>query len=394
MTTRRREAGPQKDETTGTWWFVTDVGIGPDGKRRQARRRGFKTKREAQEELDRLRMRVHESTFVAPQKLTVGEYLAGWLDGLEVAGKRPSTVASYRRNLANHVLPTIGGLRLQGLTPLHLDKLYADLRTTGSRKTGGPLAARTVRYVHTIVSAALRDAERKGLVVRNVATVASPPSAKSAKSPEQRYWTPEELRTFLALVQGDVHFALFRVAAMTGMRRGEVCGLRWEDVDLDAGRIDVRRQLVTVDHAVVLQDHPKTDHGRRSVDLDPGTVAVLRAHRKHQAEVRLAMGAGWQDHGFVFTRPTGEALHPEYVADAFRRRVLRSKLPYIRFHDLRHSHAAHLIAARRDSLEICRRLGHASPAFTLAKYGHLLPKAGSEAAAAVGALVDGAVTNL
>lgn len=390
MTTRNREAGPRRDEKTGTWQFVADVGTGPDGRRKQARRRGFPTKKAAQAELDRLRVRVHESTFVAIQKITLADYFAGWLSSLETAGLRPSTVTSYRRNLSNHVLPTLGGVRLQSLTPLHLDRLYAALRSTGSRKTGGALSARTTRYIHTILRSALADATRKGLVARNVADAASPPSAKSAKAPEQAWWTPEELRRFLDMVAGEEHFALFRLAAMTGMRRGEVCGVRWADVDLDAGKLHVRQQLVTVDHAVVLSEHPKTDHGRRTIDLDPGTVAVLRAHRAAQATTRLAMGAGYVDRGLVFAKVDGSPLHPEAVGHVFTRRVARSGLPRIRFHDLRHSHAAHLIAARRDSLEISRRLGHASPAFTMAKYGHLMPDADSAAAAAVAALVDGA----
>lgn len=243
------------------------------------------------------------------------------------------------------MLPTLGGVRLQALTPLHLDRLYANLRTTGSRKTGAalsPRTTRTTRYIHTIIRAALADATRKGLVARNVADAASPPSAKSAKAHEQAWWTPEELRRFLDLVAGEEHFALFRLAAMTGMRRGEVCGLRWVDLDLDAGKLHVRQQLVTVDHVVVLSEHPKTDHGRRTVELDPGTVAVLRAHRAAQATTRLAMGAGYTDQGLVFAKVDGSWLHPEAVGHVFARRVARSGLPRVRFHDLRHSHAAHL----------------------------------------------------
>lgn len=219
---RNAAAVPKKDEATGTWWFVFDLPPGPDGKRRQARRRGFPTRKAAQMELDALRVSGRMGTFVAPQRLSFATYCDGWLDGIAVAGRRPSTVASYRRNLANHVVPTIGGVHLQALTALHLDRLYATLRTTGSRKTGGPLSARTVRYVHTIISKALSDAERKGLVQRNVATAASPPSAKSAKAPEQAFWSPEELRSFLGFCQNEALFALFRLGRHDGdaARRG------------------------------------------------------------------------------------------------------------------------------------------------------------------------------
>lgn len=191
---------------------------------------------------------------------------------------------------------------------------------------------------------ALSDVLDGDLVMRDVSTKAKPPTAKAAKAPEQRWWKPEELSAFLDAVKDDALHPLFRLAAMTGMRRGEVCGLAWEDVNLDAARIEVRRQLLAVDHVLMFSEHPKTDHGRRSIDIDPETVATLRAHR----------------------------------------RVAEDPFPRL-------EGAAYLIAARRDSLEICRRLGHASPGFTLAKYGHLMPKVGSEVAAAVAALVDGSL---
>lgn len=387
---RNRAAVVQKDDKTNTWWFVADVGRAADGRRKQAKPRGFPTKKAAQLELDRLRVGVHDQTYVSPQKLTFAEYVEGWLSSLEtVQGRRPSTMASYRRNLEHHVLPRLGSVRLQDLSAEHLNRLYAQLRTTGNRKTGRALAPRTVRYIHTIIGKSLSDALDSDLVVRNVSVKAKPPTAKSSKAPEQKWWKPEELRAFLAQVVGDEHFALFRVAAMTGMRRGEVCGLRWSDIDLETGVLEVRQQLITVDHALVFSEHPKTDHGRRRLELDPETVGALRAHRLRQLERRMAIGSGYSDSGLVFTKLDGYPVHPENVTAVFARRVARSGLPRIRFHDLRHSHAAHLIAAGRDALVISRRLGHASVAFTLDKYGHLMPKADAGAANAVAALVDG-----
>ena len=164
---------------------------------------------------------------------------------------------------------------------------------------------------------------------------------------------------------------------MTGMRRGEVCGLRWSDVDLDKARIEVRQQLLVVrspgapDGGLLFSERTKTDHGRRRIDLDPVTVAVLRTQKRRQTEQRLLLGAGWTDSGLVFTEPDGRLLDPESVAKTFGRRVERAKLPRLRFHDLRHTHVAHLIAAGEQPLLIARRLGHASAAFTQDRYGHL-----------------------
>jgi integrase len=250
-------------------------------------------------------------------------------------------------------------------------------------------SARTTRYVHSVIRKALADAVRKGLVIRNVAVLADPPSAKAARAPEMQFWTPPELSTFLRAVSEDELFALYRLASMTGLRRGEVCGLRWADVDLDGARVQVRHQLNMVSGRVVASERPKSDHGRRTVDLDAGTVAVLRRHRAVQLERRLAIGSGWRDSDLVFCGPAGAPLNPDAVSKAFHRRARACGVPAIRFHDLRHTHCAHLIAAGRNPREISQRLGHASVSFTLDRYGHLMPEAGAEAAAAVAKLVDG-----
>lgn len=332
-------------------------------------------------------MAVHDQAFVEPTRLTVGEYLAAWCETLVTLGRAPATISSYRWLLNKHVVPHIGGIKLQALQPGHLDPLYA-------RLLAGGLSARTVRYAHTLIRKALADAVRKGLVLRNVADLADPPSARSARAPEMGWWTPAQLATFLAAMAADELVALWRLAGMTGMRRGELCGLLWEDVDLDAATVRVRRQLTVVDGELRFAERPKSDHGRRSIDLDAGTVAVLRRHRSAQAERRLAMGSGWRDEDLVFCGPAGEPINPESVTKMFDRRARGAGVPDIRLHDLRHTHAAHLIAAGRNPREISKRLGHASVAFTLDRYGHLMPEAGAEAAAAVARLVDGSSAGL
>jgi integrase len=402
MTKRAASAAPRKDDATGTWWFVVDGGVDQDGKRQQVRRRGFKTKAAAQEELDKVRGKARTASYTPPAKLTVKEYARQWLAGLPTTGLRPSTCDGYRRCL-DYVIPVLGGRRLDSLTPLDLDALYASLLISGRRqKPYGALSGRTVRYVHVVIHKALSDAVRKGVLFRNVAEVASPPTPKSTRAPEMAWWTPADLRTFFDKTADEPLGPLFRLAAMTGMRRGEVCGLGWSDLDLDAARIDVRHQLLVIrspgaaNGGLVFSERTKTDHGRRIVDLDPTTVAVLKTRRKQQSEHRLAMGPGWSnEHDLVFTLPDGRPLDPESVAKVFDRRVARNGLPRIRFHDLRHTHVAHLIAAGEQPLLIARRIGHASAAFTQDRYGHLFEQAGSQAASAVAAMVDGAVvTNL
>jgi integrase len=304
-------------------------------------------------------------------------------------------VASYRRNLRVHVVPRLGGIRLQALTPMHLDKMYAELLARGNMRTEGTaLSARTVRYVHTVLKKALSDATRKGLLMRNPSDAATPPTAKSAKAREMAFWSPAELHRFLAAVESDDLFPMLRLVAMSGLRRGEACGLRWSDVDLDTGRVQVRQTLVPIAsgtgrNELLMQETTKSDAGRRHVDLDPATVAVLRTHRARQAQLRLSMGTGWTDSGLVFTEITGGHVNPTKVSARFDVLVRRFDGPRLRFHDLRHTHCAHLIDADVNIKTISRRLGHASVSFTLDRYGHLMPEADGEAAVAVAALVDG-----
>jgi integrase len=184
-----------------------------------------------------------------------------------------------------------------------------------------------------VISKAPSDAVRKGELARNVATMADPPSAKSTRAPEMSWWTPQELSIFLGLTSGEPLGPLFRTAAMTGMRRGEVCGLRWSDLDLETGRNKVRQQLLALRGKLMFSERTKTDRGRRRIDLDPATVAVLKAQWARQAEQRLLVGAGYRDHDLVFAQPDGSPLDPESVAKVFDRRVAKSKLPRLRFHD-------------------------------------------------------------
>jgi len=206
----------------------------PVFERRQAKRRGFPTKKAAQVEFDRLKVSVHDATFVATQATTVGEYLLVWVESQAAAGLKPGTVSSYRDQIRLHVLPHLGPKPLQKLGPLDLDKLYAHLLVAGRKNGPGGLSNRTVRYIHTIVGSALKDAVAKGLVIRNVAKLASPPSVKSTRPEEVETWTHQELALFLGATADHDLATLFRTAAMTGLRRGELLGLRWSDLDLSS----------------------------------------------------------------------------------------------------------------------------------------------------------------
>jgi integrase len=194
-------------------------------------------------------------------------------------------------------------------------------------------------------------------------------------APEMRVWSPEQLRAFLDHVRGDRLYAAWLLLATTGRRRGEVAGLGWVDVDLDAGRVSPRRPRVVVNHEVLVSE-PKTAKGRRSIAIDPATAAALRDHRRWQLEDRLAVGPGWEDAGLVFTWPDGWPLHPERFCKWFEQHARAAGLPKIRLHDVRHSYASAALAAGIPAKIVSERLGHANIAITMDTYSHVLPGPG------------------
>ncbi len=387
-TSTSTQAGPRKDETTGTWWFVVDLGPGPDGKRQQARRRGFATKRAAMEAMDRLRVSSRERTYVAPKRQTLGAFLLeDWLPAKR-STLGASTWESYGRNLRLHVVPALGGVQLQSLDPAQLNRLYADLLAS-ERGNGrsGTLSLRTVRYIATILGAALNDAVRWGRLVRNPARLADPPSATSAKSPEMRTWDAATVARFLDLAGDDRYGPAWLFLATTGARRGEVLGLRWADLDLDAGQAAIRQTITQVGRRIVTAPRTKTGKARL-IELDGRTVASLRAHRARQAAERLAMGAGFTDQGLVFALPDGRPYQPERFSREFARRLERYDLTRIRLHDLRHTWATLALLAGIPVEIVAERLGH-SVAVCAATYRHVTPAMASGAAEKVAGLIFG-----
>jgi integrase len=401
---KRAAVAAPKRAKDGTWWFVADLGPGLARggewkERRQAFRRGFPTKAAAQEALDELRVSSRQGTYVAPARQTVKAFLE--LEWLPAVRRRlaESTYESYERNVRHHIVPNLGGVQLQALDGGALNRLYATLLTSG-RKRGSQspgLKPRTVRYIHTILHAALDDAVRWRKVPLNAADQAVPPSAKSARAPEMRTWSAPELASFLARTQGDRYGFAWSFLATTGCRRGEMLGLRWSDVDLDASVASIRQQVVPLRKAngrgregrIVAGTKGGAD---RVIELDRRTVSTLRAWRKEQAGERLLMGEGYDDHGLVFPRPDGRPYHPEAFSKTFDRRLRQQAfagLPTIRLHDLRHTWATLALEAGVDVAVVSKQLGHASPTITWGVYQHVRKGMRANAAETVADLIFG-----
>ena len=363
----------------GTTWTVVFDEPRADGRRRQRSKGGFRTRKDAERYLREQLVSLDAGTYMAPHKLTVAIYLAEhWLPAMQARGLRPSTLARYESHVRCAITPALGGLRLQALMPTHLNKLYSDLRAMGR-------APKTIRNIHGVLSKALADAERLGLVGRNAARLADVPAVAR---PKLQVWSPEQTRAFLAAVADDRLFAAWLLAATTGMRRGELLGLRWPDVDLDVGGVRIAQARVRAGNQVVAGE-PKTARGRRTIALDPATVAALRQHRERQAHERLLAGPGSADSGLVFTMPDGAPIHPNRFSLRFQTRVRAANLPAIRLHDMRHSYATDGLAAGVSPKVMSERLGHATVAFTLDTYTSALPAMDKSAADVVASLILG-----
>lgn len=399
MTKRRApgEGGVSEYVTgRGSRWLITYYVTSPvSGERRRVLKRGFPTKKAAQTHLRGQLGKADRGEWVDPSREQLAAYLDTWLAGQRL---RPSTIASYRKNIRLHIAPRLGSTPLARLTGAQVNAWLRDLEQTGRADGAGGLSARTTRYVHTILRSALSDAVRDGRLAVNPTDRATPPSAAEARSPEMRCWTATQLRTFLgwSAERGDDLHVAWLLLASTGMRRGEALALRWRDVDLDAGSLAVRRSAGLVKtHGVgeqIVEGATKSGHAR-VVDLDAGTVAALRAYRAARGGVALGL---IRDDALVLGAVDGRYRHPERFSRAFRRQIEQCRralgddaLPTCRLHDLRHTHASLLLADGVPVKVVSERLGHANATITLGVYQHVLPGMGRQAADRFGALLGG-----
>jgi integrase len=372
------------DTTAGRRWrIVYDLPPDEGGKRRRTTRRGFTSEAAAHRALRAALGAVDEGTHVDPSTLTVAGYLRQWIEGAQV---RPTTLARYRQSIERHLLPHVGGIRLQALTVEDLDRCYATLTREGGA-VGRPLSPKTVRNAHGVLRTALRDAVQRGHLTRNVAEHARLPRVQRQ---ELTTWTAEQLRAFLEHVADDRLAAMWTLFATTGLRRGEVLGLRWQDVDLDRWQLTVRHVRTVVEGRPVVTE-PKTAKGRRTIALDASTVTALRRHRVRQLEERVAADVAWHDGDYVFTWHDGRPIHPQMPTKWIREHATAAGLPPIRLHDLRHTWATLALAAGIPAKVVSERLGHANIAITLDVYTHAIPAMDAEAADTVARAIFGGV---
>ena len=343
----------------GRWVGMLDLGW-IDGKRRRPIVTGA-TRAEVVAKLRQLRSAQDKGVDIAAAPRTLAAWLDEWMTGIKALdGTRPSTLDRYRIAIDSHIKPGLGRIRLDKLSARDVQSFLASRAEL--------VAPATVVKIHAVLRSALSDAERLDLVARNAAKSARSPSL--AKS-ERRVLTVDEAKRLLAAAAGNRLEGVFVVALTLGLRRGEILGLRWPDVDLDNRVLHVRQAVQRAGGSLRIVE-PKTHRSRRVLPIPAITVPAFERQRARQAAERLAAGPGWQDHGLVFASTLGTPMEPRNVNRRFEILRADAELDWLRMHDLRHACATVLVAHGVDHRTVMEVLGHSTIRLTLDTYTHVL----------------------
>ena len=364
--------GSIRRRTKGSWELTIDLGRDEHGKRLRKFVNVKGKKADAEKKLRELLSAYDRGIPISIEKITVVQWLDRWFNEHVLPHTRQRTQERYRGIIRMHLVPNIGNLPRNKLGPAHIKALEAKLLDDG-------MAAKGVELVHGVVSGALKYAVDMEVLERNAAQSVTSPKVKRR---EVEPPTVEKVSKVLELAKSEDHplFPAIRLIAYTAIRRGECLGLCWNYVDLDAGTITIVQSLVrSIDKGLILEP-PKRDSSRRVIDIDKGTVGVLRQHRVKQMEHRLVLGKSYQDNDFVFPDEFGNRKDPMALTRGIQSLSKRAGVATIKPHDLRHFHASVLLQSGQSPVIVSKRLGHSSVSMTLDIYSHLLPGWQKEAA--------------
>jgi integrase len=321
-----------------------------------------KNKKEAEKDLRKILHDIDNNNYSDPGKLTFAKYLGQWLKDYCKPKLTQNTYDSYANIVDNHVIPALGKHQLEKLKPLHLQEYY-------SQALEKKLSPKTVRYHHRVIHKALEMAVKWQIVTRNVADAVEPPKVGQY---EAAVYCEDEAQKLLAAAEDTRLYIPILIALATGLRRGELLGLRWKDMDLKNNILTVNQTLLPNSEGLQFCA-PKTKKSRRPVTLPASVVDTLKKHKAKQNEERLALGDTWDDNNLVVCREDGSPWHPATFSHNYKDLLSDNKLPHIRFHDLRHTHASILLRQGVHPKVVSERLGHSQIGITLDIYSHILP---------------------
>lgn len=361
--------GSIKKRGNNSWRLTFDLERDHTGKRRQKTFTVRGTKKEAEAELSRRLAEFENGGFADPGNIKLSEYLDRWLNHVETKTSA-KTHERYSEIVRLAISPALGSIRLEKLNPLQIQTFYREALSSGHAKRGTGLSARTVLHYHRILFSALKQAVRWRLLSNNPADAVEPPVPEQK---EMMALDEDQTATLIEQAKGHALYIPVLLAVTTGMRRGEVLALRWSDVDLDRTTLSVTQTLEKTRQGGLRFKQPKTKRSRRSISLPSMLVDVLRKHRAGQAELYLSLGVGWKEQGLVCSKLAGEPINPNTLTSGFASLVKTLDIPRVRFHDLRHTHATHLLKEGVHPKVAQERLGHATIAVTLDLYSHVMP---------------------
>jgi integrase len=349
-----------------------DAGRDGQGERIQKFKGGFKKQKEAKDYLAEQETNISKGIYIEPQKMLLCDYLTAWLKE-QKPRLSPTTHSGYEVNIRCHINPGIGGVRLQELKPLHIRKLYTELqqdrefKLDGKKRKFKPLSGTSTQYVHRVLSKALEDAFKDEIIFRNPARLVTPPAREKF---EAGFLAAAQIREMLDKLQGDEMYMPVMLSVSLGLRRGEVLGLQWKDIDFNNKIIRVRNNYVMAGGQAVLREATKTDSSHRDIIVTDRIMKALKAHR-HGQKVMRARLKDYHKSDFVCTWQDGQPFNPSHLSRSFSLRLERLGLPRIRFHDLRHSNAALMISQGAPMKGASDRLGHSTIQITQDIYGHV-----------------------
>jgi integrase len=368
----------KKDQNTKKWYFILTHGKKEDGKPRQFKKRGFKTKQEAHKAMLELEQSLTLGTYIQPNKILYKEYLLERFLEDKMTKVKKQTLNTYRWIVEKHIIPAIGDVELTKLNPMIIQGLYNKLTKEKA------LSDENIQKVHTLINDSLKKAERWGLIARNPAALVDRPKAVKK---EITVWNVEEVRQFLKYAKkSGRYYIAFLLALTTGMRQGEILGLRWKDVDFENGCVRITQTLSS--DGKELLPYTKTRSGSRTIDLPEETVAVLKKHwlfiRGEREVVR-----SYKNLDLVVCTEFGTPTHKSNIRRVFKSIIKKADIPKIRFHDMRHTHATLLLLQGVNPKIVSERLGHADVRITLDTYSHLLPSMQKDTAIKFGEMLFG-----
>ena len=390
--TRGHGEGTIYQREDGRWAAQVSLGTNPKTGKRIRKTFSGKTRQEVATQLTKTLHRVHTGTIANPDKITLGEWLDLWVETYAKPVIRPSTYDSYRQLIDTHIKPGLGHIPLQKLQPYHIQQFYNERMTAKRQPKTIPkdeneakelmekmptLSPATVKHMHVVLNQALKQAERERRIITNPANAVKPPKITRQ---EAAYLDAEQINKFLEEISKDRWYTVFLFAFGTGMRLGEVCALRWENVDLEKGIVRVRESVRRVKNddpagpkTLLLIQPPKTEKGKRTIPLPEGVLMELKKHKERQENLKLHIGKMYNEQGLVFTWENGRMIDPSYLSKYFRQVADKLGFKEVTFHNLRHSYASALLATGEHPKVVQELLGHSQVGVTLDIYSHVSP---------------------